>query len=239
MAKDCVDHKIIRVLLVHSLSAFCHKNGLILGEQSCNEKSNEITAIPLLLENLDIKGATISIDAGGCYKQIAQKIIDKKANYVLGLKRNNPKLLDEVKGLINQIGHNNSNCLSDEFEKKNGRVTRRRYFGFDISNLSQSIHWSEIKSVIAVESIASKANNNTDKNVVSTWRYYISNHNYSNLKLPSYIRNHWGIENKLHWVLDVQMNEDDDKKIEKKSVRSFAILKRTAINIINTKKLFL
>lgn len=82
-------------------------------------------------------------------------------------------------------------------------------------------------------------NNDPERNVTATWRYYISNHHHLNKKLPGYIRNHWGIENKLHWVLDVQMKEDDDQKMEKKSARSFALLRRIAMNVVNTKKIAL
>jgi predicted transposase YbfD/YdcC len=223
---------------LHSLTAFCHEYGLVIGEESVQERSNEITAIPLLIESLDIKKATLSIDAGGCHKHIAHTIRDKGGNYVLGLKRNHPKLFDAIQTVIKKVGESDENRLHDAFEKRNGRTVRRRYFGFDISSLPESTAWTDLKSVIAVESITSK-DNDPDRKVTATWRYYISNHHHLNDKLPGYIRNHWGIENKLHWVLDVQMNEDDDQKMEKKSVRSFALLKRIAINIVNTKKIAL
>lgn len=163
---------------------------------------------------------------------------ETRRNYVLGLKRNHPKLFDAIQTVIKKVGESDENRLHDAFEKRNGRTVRRRYFGFDISSLPESTAWTDLKSVIAVESITSK-DNDPDRKVTATWRYYISNHHHLNDKLPGYIRNHWGIENKLHWVLDVQMNEDDDQKMEKKSVRSFALLKRIAINIVNTKKIAL
>ena len=136
-----------------------------------------------MIESLDIKKATLSIDAGGCYKHIAQTIRDKDGNYVLGLKRNHPKLLGAVQTVIKEVGESNTNRLHDAFEKKNGRTVRRRYFGFDIASLPESAAWKDLKSVIAVESIASK-DNDPDRKVTATWRYYISNHHHLNEKLP-------------------------------------------------------
>lgn len=223
---------------LHSVTAFCHEHGLVLGEESVSEKSNEIKAIPLLIDQLDLKGTTVSMDAGGCHKQIATQIREKKGSYVLCLKRNHPQFFDTVLELVKDVGGNDTNRLHDAIERRNGRTVRRRYFGYDISQLPVVKDWKDLKTVVAVESITSKDNDPSQK-VTAAWRYYITNHHHLDRTLPGYIRNHWGIENKLHWVLDVQMREDDDKKIEKKSVRSFALLKRTAINIVNTKKIAL
>ena len=94
--------------------------------------------------------------------------------------------------------------------------------------------WSGAKTVIAVETISSK-NNDPKRKVSSEWRYYLSSHKCTDKRLPDYIRNHWGIENKLHWVLDVHLKEDDDQKAERNSTRSFSLLKRIALNIVRTK----
>ncbi len=94
--------------------------------------------------------------------------------------------------------------------------------------------WSGAKTVVAVETISSKSNDPNHK-ITAEWRYYLSNHDSGNKNLPDYIRNHWGIENKLHWILDVHLKEDDDKKAERKSARSFSLLKRIALNIVRTK----
>ena len=219
---------------LYSVSAWCHENGLVLGEKQTDSKSNEITAIPLLLESLELKGSTVTIDAAGCQKSITKLIVGKKGNYVLGLKRNHPKLYKAVAEHIKEKGESNENRLSDAFEQSHGRLIRRRYFGYDVSNLPQIKDWSNAKTVIAVETISSK-DNDQERNVKAQWRYYLSNHKCTDENLPSYIRNHWGIENKLHWVLDVHLKEDDDQKSERKSARSFALLKRIALNIVRTK----
>ena len=221
---------------LHSVSAWCHENGLVLAEKQVDSKSNEITAIPLLLESLALKGNTVSIDAAGCQKSITKFIKDKQGDYVLGLKRNHPKLYQEVEDHIKEKGATAANRLYDAFEQGHGRLVRRRYFGFDTTSLSQAQDWSGLASVIAVETISSK-DNDPEHKVSSEWRYYLSSHHYTNEKLPEYIRNHWGIENKLHWILDVHMKEDNDQKAESKSARSFALLKRIALNIVRSKDL--
>lgn len=220
---------------LNSVTAWCRENGLVLAEEQVEDKSNEITAIPFLLNSLELKGNTITIDAAGCQKSIVQIIKDKKADYVLGLKRNHPKLYCEAVDHIKKTGANSNNMLHDSFDDKHGRAVRRRYFGYDIKGISQAKDWAGAKSIIAVETISSKTNDPEGK-VSCNWRYYLSSHLAGNKKLPDYIRQHWGIENKLHWVLDVHMKEDNDQKAERKSARSFALIKRIALNIVRSKK---
>lgn len=219
---------------LHSVSAWCHENGLVLGETQVESKSNEITAMPLLIESLDLKGVTVTIDAAGCQKAISKQIIEKKGNYVLGLKHNHPKLYERVQDHIKKEGENDENRLSDAFDRSHGRTVRRRYFGYDVSNIPEIKDWSGAKTVIAVESITSK-DNDPNLKVSAEWRYYLSSHDCDDKRLPNYIRNHWGIENKLHWVLDVHLKEDNDQKAERKSARTFSLLRRIALNIVRTK----
>lgn len=219
---------------LYSVSAWCNENGLVLGEQQTEAKSNEITAIPLLLESLDLKGNTVTIDAAGCQKSITELIRERKGDYVLGLKLNHPNFYKEVESHIKLKGESSENRLHDSFDQSHGRLTRRRFFGYDITNLTGAKEWAEAKTVVAVETISSK-NNDPDHKVSAEWRYYLSSHKSTNKRLPEYIRSHWGIENKLHWVLDVHLKEDDDQKAERNSARSFALLKRIALNIVRTK----
>lgn len=206
----------------------------MLGEKQADGKSNEIATIPLLLESLELKGNTVTIDAAGCQKTIAELIIKKKGDYVLGLKPNHPKLYRTLEEHVQNVGYSNRYCLFDTFDDGHGRSTRRRYFGYDIRGLAEVKDWVSAKTVIAVETISSK-NNDPARTVTADWRYYISSHDCTNKKLPDYIRNHWGIENKLHWVLDVHLKEDADQKAERKSARSFSLLKRIALNIVRIK----
>ena len=219
---------------LYSVSAWCHENGLVLGERQTDSKSNEITAIPLLLESLDLKANTVTIDAAGCQKSITKLIIEKKGNYVLGLKRNNPKLYEAIEEYIKNTEYSTAHCLHDSFDDSHGRCIRRRFFGYDISKLTEIKEWFGAKTVVAVETISSK-DNDPNRRVSAEWRYYLSSHHSANKLLPNYIRNHWGIENKLHWVLDVHLKEDNDKKAERKSARSFSLLRRIALNIVRTK----
>ena len=219
---------------LHSVSAWCHENGLVLAEEQVNAKSNEITAIPLLLKSLDLKDTTISIDAVGCQKSIAEMIRNKRGHYVLGLKRNQLKLYQAVDNYIRQQGESANNRLYDAFDHSHGRSVRRRYFGYNLTSLPEAEGWRDAKSVVAVETIFSY-NNDLERKVTAEWRYYLSSHKSDNKKIPEYIRNHWGIENKLHWILDVHLKEDSDQKAERKSVRSFALLKRIALNMVRTK----
>ena len=218
---------------LQSVTAWCHENKLVLAETQTEAKSNEITAIPFLIESLEIKNTTITIDAAGCQKNIASLIKQKKGDYVLGLKGNQTKLFEAAKKLKETVGEHDHNRLNDKFDESHGRLVRRRYFSYYAAELSNISQWPGAKSIIAVETISSKTN--VRGNVSAEWRYYLSSHDCTNPKLPHYIRNHWGIENKLHWVLDVQMNEDDDQKAERQSARSFALIKRIALNIVRSK----
>lgn len=194
---------------LHSDSAWCHENGLVLGESEVPSKSNEITAIPIILNSLIFKDKTVSIDAAGCQKSIASPIEEKKGDYVLGLKNNHPKLLQAAMALKKDKGENAIYRLLDAFDERHGRVVRRRYFRYDASCLPNIDKWSGAKSILAVETIPAKSN--VSKSGVRTkWCYYLSSHTPNNKELPNYIRNHWGIENKLHWILDVHFKEDND-----------------------------
>jgi predicted transposase YbfD/YdcC len=217
-----------------SVSAWCHENELVLAEKQTDSKSNEITAIPLLLESMALKKTTVTIDAAVCQKSIVSLIVEKKGDYVLGLKRNHPKLHKAVEHFVTNEGEHDKNRLFDAFDNSHGRTTRRRYFAYDVRKLHEIQEWSGAKTVIAVETISSK-NNDPKRKVSSEWRYYLSSHKCTDKRLPDYIRNHWGIENKLHWVLDVHLKEDDDQKAEHNSTRSFSLLKRIALNIVRTK----
>lgn len=192
--------KKLNLQCLYSVSAWCHENGLVLGEKQTDGKSNEITAIPLLLESLDLKGNTVTIDAAGCQKSIAKLIIEKHGDYVLGLKLNHPKLYEAVQEHIKHEGEDSENRLFDAFDCGHGRKVRRRYFGYNISKLPGIKDWLGAKTAVAVETISSKDNDPNHK-VSREWRYYLSSHECNDKRLPDYIRNHWSIENKLHWVL--------------------------------------
>jgi len=214
------------------VSAFSIENNLTLGEVKTDSKSNEIKAIPLLLDILDIKDATISIDAIACNEKIIKAILDKGANYLLGLKKNQPKLHEAVEQYAKAEGTKIKNLVKDYFDHSHGRITRRRYFTFDVTENISKLGFSKMNTIIATETISSDKYI-TDKSVKYEWRYYISNHNKSNNSLPSYIRNHWQVES-MHWLLDVHLNDDKDKKYEKNAAENFAKTKRFLLNLVKS-----
>ena len=167
------------------VSAWANQNNLVLGLLRVNDKSNEITAIPELLETLMIKGNIITIDAMGTQTNIANKIIENGADYILAVKGNQKELLSEIK---------------DEFK-----------FSKIIENKDNK--WNSLKQIVKIESI--REFKNSDKPLEKSTRYYITSLNKSPKKHQEYIRSHWGVENKLHWTLDVAFSEDASRKRNK------------------------
>ena len=206
-----------------SLTAWCNEKSLVLAEKNVDSCSNETVTIPFLLDVLDIKGTTVSIDAAGCYKSVAKKIRDQKGDYVLALKKNQPKLYKAITDHIEEVGEEPELRLYDKFDHSHGRSVRRRCFAYDITSLNLE-GWDDIKTAIAVETISSPSRKG---DVTANWRYYISSHPSSEKDLPDYIRNHWGIENRLHWVLDVHLQEDNDRKSERRSAKTNGAKRRT------------
>lgn len=237
----CIDGKALRGSGRHDLkclqvvTAFSHEHGLVLAQKDVEEKSNEITAIPLLLDILQLKGNTVSIDAAGCQKEIAEKITEKKGDYVLALKKNQRSLYEQVERYMQENAIRSENRLEDHFDEGHGRLVRRRYFAADISHLPGCSEWAGLRSAIAVESIRSQ-NHDPDRKVTAQWRYYITSQAADTDKLHLFVRNHWSVENRLHWVLDVTMGEDADRKAERNSTRAFAALKRMAVNVVRHKQ---
>lgn len=218
---------------LQSMSAWCYENGLVLAEKDIGADSHEITAIPLLLEALQLKGTTVSIDAAGCQTAIADTVVAKGANYVLALKKNQRKTFDALTTYFHD-NKQRDQLIEDHFDDQHGRSVRRRYFTCDVSELALTKDWKNLKSVIAVETIAG-SHIVGRKPITTSWRYYLSSHPAAHPQLHHYVRHHWSIENKLHWMLDVQMGEDSDTKAERRSAKAFATIRRIALNIIRTK----
>jgi len=143
---------------LQSISAWCHENSLVLGEREVEGKSNEIAAISLLIEAFELKGTTVTIDAAGCQKAISKQIKEKKGEYVLGLKKNHPKLYEAATRLRELEGSEPANLLADAFDNSHGRRVRRRYFGYDTKGIAGIDDWCSATSIIAVETISSRNN---------------------------------------------------------------------------------
>lgn len=222
---------------VHIVSAWASTSHLTLGQLKVNNKSNEITAIPKLLDVIDVEGTTVTIDAMGCQREIADKIAEKGAEYVLALKGNQGALAEEVENYFDQADAINfegveCNAVGSK-EATHGRVEKREVYATeDISWLPQKKLWRNLKSIIMVRS-----ERWTPGNPISTEkRYYVSSLPAEALRIATAIRSHWGIENQAHWVLDVAFREDEQKANAGNLAENTSLLRRIALNLLKQEK---
>lgn len=218
--------------LLHMVSAWSSSKGMILGQVKTEEKSNEITAIPELIKSLDISGAIITIDAMGCQKEIASLILEQGGNYVIGLKGNQQSLHDEVVNFFDQARAVNfegiSHSTDSSIDADHGRIEEREtYVSSDIDWLPQKDDWAGLTSVIMFISRRTINGITTDE-----IRYYITNIAADAKRLGKAIRIHWGIENSVHWVLDVTFEEDSSLIRTGHAAENFSILKRLTLNML-------
>lgn len=212
--------------LIHVVSAWAGKNKLVLGQVKTDEKSNEITAIPELLEVLFLKGMTVTIDAMGCQKKIAEKIIEKEANYVLSVKENHPNLLEDIK-----LSFDKKAC-SDFYETLDcghGRIEERKCSIIsDLSSILDKDSWPGLQAIVRLESkrIIKKTGEEQKEE-----RYFITSL-LSAEKILNAIRDHWGIENGLHWSLDMIFGEDGSSKRTGFSSQNFSTINKIVLNTI-------
>ena len=224
---------------IHMVSAFAATSKLVLGQQKVDDKSNEITAIPKLLELLALEGMIVSIDAMGTQKEIANQIIDKKANYVLALKGNHSTLHDDIRLFLKaEIGKTKDSKITDSYEeidKGHGRIEHRMcYVSDQIHWLEQRKQWRDLKTVIMVESRVSVGEQTTTEQ-----RYFISSLAANAKQIAEAIRSHWAVENSLHWVLDVTLREDDSRVRKDHAPENMAMLRHIILNMLqNTKRKF-
>jgi len=209
------------------VSAWAQKNSLVLGQVKVADKSNEITAIPILLERLDIAGAVITMDAMGCQKKISQQIIEKEADYVLSLKGNQGGLHDDVTTYFESSLSPEATVIT--FDGGHGRIeTRSVRATNEIDWLKENHSWQGLKSIIAVT-----ATRETKTKVTEETRYFISSLSADNPKqLEHAIRAHWAVENNLHWVLDMAFDEDSNRTRQGYSASNLAVIRHIALNLI-------
>ncbi|MDB2387165.1 ISAs1 family transposase [Shewanella sp.] len=223
---------------IHMVSAFACQNGLVLGQQKTDRKSNEITAIPELLALLEIKGCLVTIDAMGCQKGIAQKILDKEADYLLALKANQSGLYTQVQSLLGpEISRQcEQGTLFQEADYQRNREEYRCCItSNDLSQLPASLAWPELKTVGV---IISYRNEKDKKSKELSSRYYISSAKLLPEELASSAREHWRIENGLHWKLDVGMKEDDCRIRRDGAPEIMAGVRHIAMNQLQSEKSF-
>ena len=216
----------------HIISAWATKQNMVLGQLKTEAKSNEITAIPQLLDMLVLTGATITIDAIGCQTKIAEKIIDKKADYVLAVKGNQKKLHQEIKKAFAIADDENSPyCVESlgTIEKGHGRIEVRKYdVCYEIGLLEDRYNWPKLEAFCRVVSTREMINGAT----TTSTRFFISSRALTPELFISAVRGHWSIENKLHWVLDMVFREDESRARIKNLAANLATLKHISFNIL-------
>lgn len=216
------------------VSAWASTNSLVLGQVKTSEKSNEITAIPELLKGLELKGSLVTIDAMGCQKKIAEAIIAQEADYLLAVKDNQPTLhqarqdyFDEANQAVFE-GYNFD--FAESFNKGHGRYESRRcWVCYDaIPYINGSENWAGLQTIVMIESERTVKGETTIEH-----RYYISSAKDTAKYILKGTREHWGIENSLHWRLDIACREDESRIRKGNGAENFAILRHIALNLLS------
>lgn len=222
---------------LHMVSAWAAENECVLGQIATDEKSNEITAIPLLLRALDLKGAIVTIDAMGCQKEIAEQIVDQGGHYILAVKANQATLHDDAAHFFESSlvarGKPSAPWTSWSVEEEtHGRTEVRRYHvSKNVDDLRTASDWKRLKAVGVVEYERSEGGR-----VSVERRYYILSRKLSPKELAQHVRSHWGIENKLHWVLDMAFREDDSRARVGNAQENLVMLRHLTLNLLRDDK---
>lgn len=222
---------------IHIVSAWTSANNMILGQVKTEEKSNEIKAIPTLLDLLEVGGAIVTIDAMGTQRDIAAKIADKKADYVLSLKENQPTMLDDVRTYFELESKDGFQDSEHEYhrtlEKGHGRIEKREYWLVNkIDWIDWKKEWKKLGGIGMVRRTVTKGKTQTVE-----CAYFITSLTRNAVQFAHAVRNHWGVES-MHWSLDVVLNEDRRIVRKDNGPRNLAVLKRMALNIIRADTTF-
>lgn len=224
---------------LHVVSAFSAEYGMVLGQLACEEKSNEITAIPKLLKMLEIKGCIVTIDAMGTQTDIAETIIDNGADYILSLKENHKTLYNDVKLYLDDIYQEKKLLESENYhksvEKGHGRIEIREcIISEEISWLHNKSAWKGLYGIGAIYCTIEK------NGIISKQSHYFiySCKGLNAGQIMKYKRSHWSIENNLHWVLDMTFREDESRARKDNSAENFNVIRQIALNILKSETSF-
>ena len=224
---------------IHMVSAWATANRLVLGQRKVAEKSNEITAIPELLQALALSGCIVTIDAMGCQTEIVQTIVEQEADYVLALKGNQGNLSQDVqeafaygqKSDFDQVVHDYHKTVS----KGHGRLEIRECWTMPVAEWCEHIRhvevWANWQTMVMV-----KSQRQTEEETTEETRFFISSLGNDAQELLAAVRTHWGIENSLHWVLDVAFREDESRVRKGYGQENFALLRHIALNLLKQDK---
>lgn len=228
----------------YMVSAWAEDNGLVLGQLKVADKSNEITALPELLRVLELSGCIVTVDAMGCQKNIAQEIQAADADYVLALKGNHEVVHQEVKSFLDAAVAERAAqprrpsaaaatlAVLETVEKDHGRIEIRRYYqSAELDWFADRAKWAGLQTVGMVEAIREVHGQRTVER-----RYYLNSLPLDVATFARAVRGHWGVENKLHWVLDVQMREDQSRARAGYAAENLATLRRLALNLLKREK---
>lgn len=211
---------------IHMVSAFATNLGLVLGQEKVSAKSNEITAIPELLDALYLKGFLVSIDAMGCQRAIAEKIVAKQADYLLAVKGNQPRLYQAIQDAFldrqDQIIH------VEQVEKGHGRIVAQRCSVLPATGIVSESDWPDCTVIARIDSVRQVKG----KPSSMEQRYYIASRDLAPAEVAEAVRSHWGIENQLHWVLDVTMKEDASTVRKDNAPENLSLLKKIVLNLL-------
>jgi predicted transposase YbfD/YdcC len=218
----------------HLVNVWAAEQRLVLGQHQVDSKTNEISVIPELIRSLNVEHSLVSIDAMGTQKAIAKIIIEQKADYLLTLKANHKHAFKALQHYYAEnafsVGHK-LEISFDEFDDSHGRTVRRRVFiAEEAVKLPELADWPALATTLAVESIYGIKGSGK---VEAHFRYFISSYQADPMRLVNAIRQHWSIENSLHWVLDVSFDEDQCRIRDEHAAQNFSLLRKMAINILN------
>lgn len=221
---------------IHCLNAFVTEHHTVIRQIIGESKESEITMLPEVIDSIDMKGATVTIDAMGCQTEIVKSIRKKKADYMIALKRNQPGAFQDVAELFGYIEKNDIQKGVDvwrEHDKGHGRVEDRSVIGIDLAvyPLEALKKFSGIKSVVRVNSVVRRNGEQTQQ-----YRYYITSQSLDARKHGETIRAHWAIENKLHYVLDVVFDEDANRSRKDHLARNLTTLRKVCMNLLRAAK---